>query len=187
MEKTGLNKDIYELAERVKNSDRDAYSKLFNILWEPLYSFAQSILMDESKSKDILQDVWIDYWVRREEIDYSNIKAYLYQAVRNQVYKNFRKMPFESIHQDTLKVIEEIPTIIQEHDKEFLISNIKNSFYKLPKRFREILFLSRMKGLSNDEIAQQLGISKRTVENQLSLALKELKKNLNNFLSLLFF
>ena len=81
---------IKNLADKVISSDKAAFGKLFELLWEDIYIFAKSLLMDEDVAKDIVQDVWIDYWERREKIKNDDIKAYLFQATRFKIYNYFR-------------------------------------------------------------------------------------------------
>ncbi|MEO1012198.1 MAG: RNA polymerase sigma-70 factor, partial [Bacteroidota bacterium] len=78
----GQNDTIEKLAALVKGSNEVAFNSLFNQLWEPMFGYAKSILMDEALSQDIVQNVWVDYWNRRKQIETTNIKAYLFKATR---------------------------------------------------------------------------------------------------------
>lgn len=174
----GKFEKIKYLAQKVYNNDESAFNELYNMLWKRLYVFAQSMLMDESVSKDIVQEVWIDYWNRRRNIKNTNIKSYLYQSVRNEVYKHLRKKAFNAVH---LTSIEELPNTITPYDEtnhEKITHRIKQAVRDLPKRNREIFELNWFQGLDNEEIANYYHIKKHSVENQLSIALKKIRKNL---------
>ena len=177
---------ISDLANKVRKSDHSAYNRLFNLLWEQLFVFAQSIIMDENKAKDLVQEVWIDYWNRREKIEIKNIKSYLYQAVRYKIYNHFRDNNFNTVQ---LSIINEIYTnsIVEEQcDLAETLLIVNNSIKNLPLRCREIFTLSKLEGVPNIEIANRLGISKRTVENQLSIALKVVKEKIKSAYILVF-
>jgi len=177
---------ISDLANKVRKSDHSAYNRLFNLLWEQLFVFAQSIIMDENKAKDVVQEVWIDYWNRREKIEIKNIKSYLYQAVRYKIYNHFRDNNFNTVQ---LSIINEIYTnsIVEEQcDLSETLLIVNNSIKNLPLRCREIFTLSKLEGVPNIEIANRLGISKRTVENQLSIALKVVKEKIKSAYILVF-
>lgn len=178
-------KQISDLANKIRNSDDVAFNQLFNLLWEQLFVFAQSIIMDENQAKDIVQDVWIDYWNRRQKIENKNIRAYLYQAVRYKIYNYFRDNSLNTVQLDAIKELR-TPSLIEErYNLEDTLSLIDYSMKNLPQRCKEIFILSKLEGVSNDEISKRLGISKRTVENQLSIALKIVKENFKRAYSLI--
>ncbi|MCK0132004.1 RNA polymerase sigma-70 factor [Flavobacteriaceae bacterium F08102] len=174
-----------ELAKRIANSDKIAYTRLYNRLWKKLYVFAQSIIMDEVESKDILQEVWLDYWNRRKVISSDHIEAYLHQAVRYKTYNVLRDKKFNKVQLAVCNELSITSAIELNHDVDEINFHIKNYITKLPSRCREIFTLSRDEGLSNEEIADKVGISKRTVDNQLSLALNSIRKNMEKVISIL--
>jgi len=171
---------IADLAYKVKKSDTTAFNKLFKLLWEPLFVFAQSLTMDQDIAKDIVQEVWIDYWNRRQKIEIKNIQSYLYQAVRFKIYNHFRDTNFNSVQLAVISEIYIASEIEQQSDLEDTLLSINKSIKVLPLRCKEIFRLSKFEGITNDEIATRLGISKRSVENQLSIALKIVKKSLKS-------
>lgn len=135
--------------------------------------------MDQSVAQDIVQEVWTDYWRRRAKIDPQYIKPYLFKAVRNSTYKHFRDAKLNDVQLDVLQSISTFPEIEQRYAAEDLSTTISTIIEGLPARCQEIFKLSKWDGLDNDEIAHQLGISKRSVENQLSVALKKVRENYN--------
>ena len=183
-------KQISDLANKVLKSDNGAFNKLFELLWEPLFVFAQSIIMDEDGAKDIVQEVWIDYWNRRRKIENKNIRAYLYQAVRYKVYNHLRSNNLNTIQLSVINELRMNSKVEEQYNFENTLLLINNSMKNLPARCKEIFILSKIEGINNDEIAKRLGVSKRTVENQISIALKtvreKLKSNYNLILNFLF-
>ena len=178
--------ELHTLHMRIQQGDRLAFQKLFDLLWEPLYIYAQSIVMDEEAAKDLVQEVWIDYWKRCKSIQNIAIDAYLRQAVRYKVYNYLRDQKFNTVQ---IEVIEDLltdeiaiddPATLQEN---FFTtqSKLNNVLKSLPQRCREIFCLSREEGMTNTEIAIHYGISRRTVENQITFALKKLREVLGIF------
>lgn len=178
--------ELHTLHMRIQQGDRLAFQKLFDLLWKPLYIYAQSIVMDEEAAKDLVQEVWIDYWKRCKSIQNIAIDAYLRQAVRYKVYNYLRDRKFNTVQ---IEVIEDLltdeiaiddPATLQEN---FFTtpSKLNNVLKSLPQRCREIFCLSREEGMTNTEIAIHYGISKRTVENQITFALKKLREVLGIF------
>lgn len=169
---------VKALAEQVKNSDQRAFNKLFDLCWEPMFGYAASLIQDETVAQDLQQEVWIDYWKRRENIQTDNIKAYLYKAIRFKCYNYLRDNKIPTSHLEVAETIGIQPTISAKNDAIDLSIRIDKILSTLPQRCQEIFILSRMNDLSNKEISEDLNISQRTVENQISIALRKLKKDL---------
>lgn len=164
-----------DLVERLKKSQKEAFDIIFNRYWELLFTSANKVLHDENASKDAVQEVLIDLWSRRENSNIQNLKAYLIQAVKNKVASQLRNGRFTERH---LKKIEHLA--VENSTEEKLTYNeleqtIMASIDKLPSRCREIFYLSRIQGMKNQEIAERLNLSKRTVETQISKALRSLR------------
>lgn len=182
-----LNLSDKELVDRIRSNEQEAYYMLFNRHWEPMYAFAQSLIKDSETAKDILQDVWLSLWARREAIYNENIKAYLMQAVKFRVYKELRDGRLLAEHESYLTTLSNDPLsddILQHKELEL---NIENWIEKLPPKRKEVFKLSRYEELTNKEIAEKLGISQRTVETHISHALKFLREKLGPFSFVLLF
>ncbi len=173
------NNSLDAFAQRVSNSDKDAYNSLFELLWEPMYLYAASIVMDESLGKDLVQEVWLDYWNRRSVVQVQNIKSYLYKAVRYQCYKKLRDSKFNTTQIEIVQSVASPSSVELEEDEVALYRKIELTLSQLPNRCQEIFRLSRMNDFSNQQIAVQLSISQRSVENNISLALRKLRKELS--------
>lgn len=172
------NNTIEDLLSRLKKSDEKAFNTLFEILWKPMYSYACSIIMNESIAQDIVQDIWIDFWQRRHELDIKFLKAYLYKAIRYSCYNHLRNQKFNKIQLEVAHSISIESEVEKKHDVIELTTRINSVISNLPKRCQIIFRLSRVNNIENKEIAKKLDISQRSVENQISLALRELRKEL---------
>lgn len=161
----------------LSQGDRKAFGKLFDLYWNTMFFNALHIVGDESVAKDIVQEIWVKLWQNRETAKIENFEAYMNRAVKNSCYKYFRDTKFSKMQMD---IIGELPLIVKsevnkQHDLDEALVHIKKGLRRLPKRCAQIFELSRFKQYSNEEIASELGISKRSVENQISLAIKSLK------------
>lgn len=177
-----MKHNYFELHQQIQKNDIKAFEKLFDLLWSPLYVFARSVIMDEEAAKDIVQEVWIDYWNRRKTIKNICIESYLFRAVRYRAYKHLRNNKFNSIQIEVIEsLVADSDTMLQE-DFENTKKKINSVLKILPNRCREIFILSREEDMANQDIATHLGISKRTVENQITFALKKIREGLLSFL-----
>lgn len=143
-----------------------------------MYAYAASLIMDKALAEDLVQEVWIDYWQRKGEVEIQNIKPYLYRAVRYKCYNTLRDRKFNMIQIEVAMTVGEAPEMELQENVAELRKSIDSVLAELPKRCQEIFRLSRINQVSNREIAEKLKISQRSVENQLSLALRRLRKEL---------
>lgn len=157
-----------------------AFEQLFKEYYRALSVFALKYVEDIDTAKEIVQDFFVHLYESRHMIVITtSLRSYLYQSVRNRCLNLLKQQKIRSEHLDNLKYeqesSEDIEANIEETELEDRIFRIVEG---LPVRCREIFTMSRVKGLTNQEIAEQLGISKRTVETQISNALKVLRERL---------
>jgi RNA polymerase sigma-70 factor (ECF subfamily) len=169
-----------DLWEAILHDNTKAFETLFERYWSDVYSTAFSYLKDKEACSEIVQDIFLNIWQKRNEFKITSFKSYLTSAARYHVYKHLKAKKTSAIlyieDYDHIKIkspgISHADTNMEYLELE---QSVETSLHDLPKRCREIFILSRMNNLTNDEIAQQLGISKRTVENQITHALKFLR------------
>jgi RNA polymerase sigma-70 factor (ECF subfamily) len=168
--------------------DKPGFEKLFRLLYSPLCAYANSFLKDVDASEEVVQEILFRLWESREKIEIrTTVQSYLYRAVRNaslnvlkhegvkEAYRTMRKLDL-SVEEPA----QEDPVVIHElHEK------IRQSIDRLPGERKKIFILSRYKGMTYAEIAGKLGISVKTVENQMGSALKTLRVELSDYLPLL--
>ncbi|MEP3371962.1 MAG: sigma-70 family RNA polymerase sigma factor [Maribacter dokdonensis] len=167
------------LVSQFKCGNRKAFHKLFEMYWESMFLKAKSIIFNEDVAKDVVQDIWVELWKGRESREIKNFEAYIFKAVSFGCFKYLRDNKLNTVQ---LSVIDSLkfcrPEIENQYDLEQANIIITNSLKELSPRCQEVYQLSRVEHNTNEEIALQLGISKRSVENQVSLALKLIKHNL---------
>jgi RNA polymerase sigma-70 factor (ECF subfamily) len=180
-----------ELLIRLKNGDILAFDELYRWYSHKLFSFVFRILKDENDSDDIVQEVFLKIWELREKLgDYRLLNSFIFTIAYNNSISLIRKRISStkyigylrdlSVKQTQGDLITEIELIELNKQVENLISN-------LPERQKQVFLLHREKGLTYPEIAEELRISKNTVENHMVKALKYLRQNLNNVLGSILF
>jgi RNA polymerase sigma-70 factor (family 1) len=169
-----------------KLDDTTSFEQIYRQYWSKLYIYAFNVLREQEVCEDIVQEVFIDLWAKRHEVQISNLRSYLYQSVKYQIFNHFRKSKYKYqllMKFDQINIHYEIDELYEQ--KEFK-EKIKEAMYRLPEQRRVIFEMSRYEGLSHKEISEHLGISVQTVKNQISASLKFLRKSLNSLFLLLF-
>jgi RNA polymerase sigma-70 factor (family 1) len=154
----------------------EIFEKTYNDYWKKLNAFSYTMTQDKDLAQNIVQDVFIDLWERKDDITINTIEPYLFRAVKNQVFKHYQNNKFDK-------------TILEDKFEDYIIDNfssidpeLMDLLYclldKLPEKRKEVLLMYKFQDMSIDQIAQELGISKQTVKNQISSALKQLREGL---------
>ncbi|KKN10198.1 hypothetical protein LCGC14_1038960 [marine sediment metagenome] len=178
------------LFEEVRNGNQKVFRKLFDMHWESMFCLAKSILIEEHIAKDVVQDFWLNLWIKRKSLNIKNFEAYIYKSVKYGCFKYLRDNKFNVLQISTVRSLEFAvgSDIENQHSLDETRHIIENSLNPLSPRCKKIFKMSRFEAFSNEEIASELGISKRSVENQLSLALKSIRLKLTllqSFLTIL--
>ena len=143
-------------------------------------------MKDTFVADDIAQNVFIKVWTKRELIDSGRkFNSYLYSITKNEITDYFRSLVISESLDNALYLKDNDHTdeMIESaydlsHIKELVMTEVEN----MPPQRRTVFIMSRLQGLSNDEIATKLDISKRTVERHLNMALHLLREKLGEFL-----
>jgi len=172
--------DRYLLIQ-LQNNEVEAFDLLFNKYRDRLYRFAFSLLKNSEDSKEIVQEAFFRIWKKRKEIDTTkSFKSFLFSVsynlivdqlrlrLKDQEYRKFLEAYFKSQKFE----------LTNNDDYDKIVAQIRHAVDELPPRRKQIYMLSRQVGLSHKEIAGRMGITVKTVENQITLALKHLKKSL---------
>ena len=167
------------------------FHTLFKVFYAPLILHARFFLDDEDLAKDIVQEVFIHLWENRESFDFNqSTKSYLYKSVQHKCinylkhktvedkYKEFNQLKISQAELYTDNFIEEQVGLLIEKE---LKASIAKAVDSLPERCRQTYILSREKNLTNKEIAEELNISVKAVERNMTRALSSLKKALKNY------
>ena len=167
-----MEKDFL-FVEKLKKGDYNAYTLLMNNYYKNLCGYANLFTKDPSMSEDIVQNVFVKLWVYRKKIDPNiPIKRYLHKSVYNEFIDQYRKN--KSVVTLEEKHLKAINTIIDDNsfDIEKLMTRVNDEIEKLPEKCKKVFILNKKEGLTHDEIAEYLQISKKTVEGHLTRAFK---------------
>jgi RNA polymerase sigma-70 factor (ECF subfamily) len=171
----------------IKQNDQKSFEVLFRTYYAPLCQFSRKYVKDKDDCEEIVQGFFLKIWDKREELEItSSVKNYLFSSIRNRCLNYIKhekiKIEYQSEIMKNPDMQIDTTNFIMEVD---LIDRIDQSIAALPARRREIFLMSREHGLKYREIADQLGISIKTVETQMGQALKELRENLKEYKRLL--
>ena len=159
----------------LQQENRAVIDKIYQQYHRRIYLFAKSYLKMGDDSADIVQEVFVKLWMTRHELkDDTNLDAFIFTIARNAVISVFRKRSSEKKYMALLEqmAVTEGENETQAHlDYKFLNDQLNEIVDGLPLKRKEVFVLSRQKGLSNKEIAGQLSISEKTVEDHITKAL----------------
>lgn len=169
----------------LRNKDKVVFDFIFNYYYSGLCAYSLRYISEKETVEDIVQDFFVSLWLKSNQTLISgSLKSYLFTSVKNRCLDHLKHNKVEERFSKNM-----LSTSDNNDENNFdlyveseLREAINNGLEKLPPRCREIFEMSRFKGMKNQEIAEKLDISKRTVELQISLALKTLRVELKDFL-----
>lgn len=157
------------------------YEDLFINNFDELCAYAFTYVSDIDVSKDIVQDVFMALWVKREE--YIPSKALLYKGVKNKSIDYLKSSYIKNKHTETA-LDNYIQSLIIEQDSNLYLNDlykeIQYSITILPDQCRKVFLLSRESDMKNAEVAESLGITVKAVEKQITKAISQIRKHLYN-------
>jgi RNA polymerase sigma-70 factor (ECF subfamily) len=177
------------LFQAIRNNDRQAFEKVFRHSYRPLTAYAFRYVRDLPAAENIVQDVFLRLWQNRHELVITtSLEHYLFRAVRNHSLNHLDKAKVRSayltIQGERSEALEDYKNFYPEPG---LLETIEKAISALPEKRQEIFRLAREEGLKYREIASQLNLSVKTVEAQMSLALKQLREALKKYNHLMLF
>lgn len=168
------------IIQGIKKGKESAFSALFQEYYKPLCIFALQYMGELESAREIVQDQFVHlYEIREKLLITDSLRSFMYQSVRNRCLNALRHQQVNRKHMEqwadaqhsTGNLMDQIEALELEHTVHQIIM-------QLPARCRQVFLLSRTKGASNEEIAGKLNISKRTVETQISKALRTIREEL---------
>lgn len=171
-----------ELVERIKNGDAKAFEQLYHAYYPYLASIAYGMISDSHKAKDLCQEVFTEIWKKRAALNVKHsFKAYLRRSVVNRTlnYIKAQRLSFSEDEKEDAFGLVDGPSAQELLELDDLKAKIAWSIEQLPPKCRQIFTLSRFSDMSNADIAESMGISLKTVENQITKAYKILRLALN--------
>ncbi len=172
----------------IKEGDKSAFEQLFKTYYKPLCNYTCSIIKNIDESEEVVQNMFYNLWNKRETIQInSSVKSYLYRAVHNDCLNKIKHGKIKSAYAEDYKKstdgsLEDASKIVQAKE---LGKQINEAIASLPEQCGVVFKLSRFENLKYSEIAEQLNISVKTVENHMGKALKIMRERLKEHLYLL--
>jgi RNA polymerase sigma-70 factor, ECF subfamily len=165
--------------------DDDTFEKLFKDLYPVLCKFCIRFVRKAEIAEEIVQEQFINLWKKKDELNiHTSLKSYIYTAVKNRsidyLRSKFSKLVFVPEEFSHGLVENSDPQkLLEEKEISFIVTEAVN---ELPEKCYMVFSLSRFADLSNREIAEKLNISEKTVENQITIAIRKIKAHIKNHL-----
>jgi RNA polymerase sigma-70 factor (ECF subfamily) len=188
--KYGFGKDGTDMLFRmIQKGDEIAFEKVFRKFHPRLYNFALKVVKNNEIAEDIIQDIFIKLWEKKEKIKPVNIEGFIFKVLKNQCITHLRNLKIienARFNLSNMSHIEELyridfirdePYVLIEQELQLEIDRVLNM---LPDRCKEVFVLSRLNGLKNREIAQKLGINIKNVERHITKALTAFRIRFKN-------
>jgi RNA polymerase sigma-70 factor (ECF subfamily) len=181
----GMELENESIGTLLAQRDETAFEQVFKTHFKRLHAYAFTLLRDDVEAEEMVQQVFFKLWERNETLSLSgSVSAYLYRAVHNESLNYIKHQKVRSNHQ--LHVAYSMKNEVEHPAKKVMAGELEKKIHsalnELPEQCRTIFQMSRFDELKYREIADKLGISVKTVENQMGKALKLLREKLVDFL-----
>ena len=183
-----------KLVSALKKDDKFAFEQLYLLYGKRLYHFAYGYLKSKEESEGLVQEVFFKIWKNRKELKPSlSFKSYIFTIAYHSITELFEKIYRDQKYkhlllEDSIRFTDDLN---EKLNYQLLLEKVEKLISKLPPRQKEILIKRKKQGMAVKEIAKELGISPKTVENHLTEALRNLKTGLSDeeysFILFLFF
>lgn len=175
------------LLRLLKSSDKTAYKYLFDSYFEALCRYVFLYLKNKQEAEEIVMDIFLYLWENREKIEIKlSFKAYLFQAARNRCLNTLRDRKEVLSLEDIAQNASPQADVFNALETQELRELIEEAILSLPNKCREVFLKSRQDNMTNQEIATDMAISVKTVEAQITKALKKIKGFLGSKYTYLF-
>ena len=174
-----------QLLALVAKGDEMAFRELFNRYWDNIYSVALVLSKSAAIAEDMVQDVFMKVWMKREElVTVEKIDSYLFIIARNHIFSELKKLKVRQDYIDQLKDYFLSRHLTPEDQLLYKESSglVEKAICRLPSQQEQVYRLIREKGYSHERIAAELGISHHTVRNHMIRALRSIREYLQAFL-----
>ena len=172
-----------KLVKKLSAGCHDSFTSLFHLYGKKLYNFSYKYTQSHAESEEIVQEVFLKIWNKKETINPKlSFNAFLITVAKNHIFNRIKK---EASRRQYRNQIQPSELVTNETESKVIFSDLeqlaKNKIEDLPPKRKQIFLLRRDSGLTVKEIAERLGIAESTVENQMNKAIKTLKSGLSNF------
>ena len=176
-----------DIIEELTEGNQEAFRTVFKAAYPQVRAFSKGFTKNDTDADDIAQQVFIKLWTKRAILaNVRNFETYLYTITKNTVLNHMASQKAFMVDiSDVRNLSTENTSPLEQIEASDLQLLIDMTVENMPPQRQAVYKLSRVEGLSNDQIAEKLGLQKKTVENHLNLALGEIRKVLKMFILLL--
>lgn len=177
-----------QLYETLKAGDITAFEMLFRTYYQPLCNYAYTFVQDPDEAEEIVQSTFLQVWEKKDSLEIRTaVKPYLYAMVRNACLNLIKHTKVKKQHAEVEMAVAErsVESVTRTVVATELEERIHRAMEALPEQCRLVFKLSRFEELKYSEIAEQLNISVKTVENHMGKALKIMREQLREYLPLI--
>jgi len=171
----------------IQQKDLETFERYYKEHYKSFFLMACKYLKDTAQAEETVNDVFLKLWDDGNQIKIeSSLKSYIYKAIINRSINAFNKNKRELMHQTDLNTIPDEGYELRQIEENELKTKLYAAIDQLPEQCRKVFEMSRFEELKQQEIADKLGISIKTVKNHITIALKQLSKLSVTSLLLLF-
>lgn len=177
-----------ELVDQIRRGESKAFELVFNLYGENLVRYAATIVKTMDEAEDVVQQLFVSIWAKKESFGINtSLKNYLYKAVYHSCLNKIKQV---NVRQDYAVYYSQVANdhaagATQELERKEVYTVVEKAIDELPEQCRLIFRMSRFEQLKYQEIADKLGLSVKTVENQMGKALKHMRVRLKDYMYIL--
>jgi RNA polymerase sigma-70 factor (family 1) len=169
-----------ELTQLLLKGDEQAFTCIYNHYWKKLYYIAYKLLKDTDAAEEIVQEVFLTLWKKRETLAIQNVTHYLSAMTRYAVYRYLSKEKLSKLREDQLGQINAGAITEIDFDHKILLEMVTELSHTLPEKCRLVFQYNKLQDMSLADVAAELNISQKTAEAHLTKALRLIRANLGN-------
>jgi RNA polymerase sigma-70 factor, ECF subfamily len=176
-----------QLIEDIRSGDTRSFERVFTLYAESLVRYAITIVKDLDDAEDIVQQLFVSIWEKKGIPDINtSLKSYLYRSVHNSALNKLKQLKVKEGYASHVNYVSDGLTaganvVVEQKETAAIIEHAMN---ELPEQCRKIFRMSKLEQLKYQHIADELGISIKTVENQMGKALKHMRERLKDLIVL---
>lgn len=163
----------------LRNGDESAFTKIYNLYWDKLYYTAHKLLKDTDAAEEIVQEVFLKLWQKRDNLDIQSIPQYLAAMTRYAVFRYLSKQKRYK-EKESLAALSTENTVEFNVDHKILLEMITQLSNKLPEKCRLVFQYNKLQDQSLVDVAAQLNITQKTAEAHLTKALRMIRANVGD-------
>jgi RNA polymerase sigma-70 factor (ECF subfamily) len=163
---------------QLKQGASKAFDRIYQMYAKRLYAYCMQFTKSPEDSEEIVQDVFVKLWTNREHIRQKDtLRSLLFIMTRHHIISAFRSRINQPVYEEYINCKEamSVNDVSQQLEYQDFVEKFKKTVQTLPVTQQKVVVLSKIKELSNKEIAEELALSEQTVKNLLSVGLKKLK------------